>query len=99
MRDIAALIGEPVGSHMAQLWHEFEDRQTFEARLIFALDKLECKIQHNEADLSTWNDKERALSFDWENTLYDCDPFILSLKDFIKETSEKKVQSLVDMTE
>ncbi len=88
---IATLIGPPIGGDIHRLWLEFEARETPEAKLVFALDKLECKIQHNEADISTWNEHERALSIDWQNDLYDFDQTILALRDHIHSTSQKKV--------
>ena len=47
-----------------ELWEEFEEGKTNESKFAVALDKLEVLIQHNEADLATWNEKE----FDWNYT-------------------------------
>jgi len=64
---------------------------SYEAKLVYSLDKLECKLQHVEADLSTWNDKEKACSFDWQDELYDFDPVILQLRDALLQQSRDKV--------
>ena len=90
---IASLLGDPTGNEIKTLWFEFEERKTYEAKVVYALDKLECKIQHNEADISTWNEREKALSIDWEDDLYDCDKTILELRDHIYKTSLKKVNA------
>lgn len=93
IHEIATLLGPPVGNEIHRLWLEFEERKTPEAKLIYALDKLECKIQHNEADISTWNELEKALSIDWEDDLYNFDKTILALRDRIYETSQTKVKT------
>lgn len=90
---IAKLLGPPIGDEIQQLWYEFEERKTPEAKLVYALDKLECKIQHNEADISTWNKHEKGLSIDWEDDLYNFDQTILALRDRIYKTSQRKVKT------
>ena len=42
-----------LGEDVYNLWMEFEHKETFEAKVANALDKLEAQIQHNEADIST----------------------------------------------
>ena len=41
---------------------EFEAKETYEAKAN-ALDKLEVKIQHNEADIDTWLPIEHKMTF------------------------------------
>ena len=91
MRRISAQLGSPTGETLSTLWEEFELGQSYESKLVSALDKLECKLQHIEADVSTWNEKERALSFDWEEALYDFDSCILELSRKLKLESKAKV--------
>lgn len=93
--NIRDTLGNEVGEDIYILWHEFENRQTDEAKLVYALDKLECKLQHVEADLSTWNEKERNISFDWQDELYDFEPIILQLRDYLKQRSVEKVNAEV----
>ena len=71
---------------------QFELNESTEAKVVNALDKLECKLQHIEADLSTWNQKELDLSFDWEESLYDVDDVILELSQELKRLSLCKVR-------
>ena len=42
---------------------EFEAKETYEAKVANALDKLEVKIQHNEADIDTWLPIEHKMTF------------------------------------
>ena len=76
IENIKQNLSNSVGEEIFALWHEFELAESYEAKLVYSLDKLECKLQHVEADLSTWNDKEKACSFDWQDELYDFDPVI-----------------------
>ena len=51
-----------VSADMAALLREAEARETVEARIAKALDKLEALIQHNESPLSTWAENEYELN-------------------------------------
>ena len=42
---------------------EFEAKETYEAKVANALDKLEVKIQHNEAHIDTWLPIEHKMTF------------------------------------
>ncbi|WP_299754296.1 HD domain-containing protein [uncultured Pontibacter sp.] len=56
-------LGNGLGQHVYELWHEFEDKLTYEARVANALDKLEVQIQHNQADINTWLEIEQEFVF------------------------------------
>ncbi|MGM0751667.1 MAG: HD domain-containing protein [Bacillota bacterium] len=60
MRD---MLGNALGEELYNLWFEFEEKETYEAKVANALDKLEAQIQHNEADISTWIEIEHGMSF------------------------------------
>ena len=92
IENIRDILRSDLGCELYDLWQEFEAGVSKEARMVFALDKLECKLQHLEAPLDTWNEKELALSFDWEDELYDIDPVILELKNRIYQHSFQKVE-------
>lgn len=55
------------------LYAEMDARETPEAKLYKALDRLEAVIQHNEAPLSTWLPLERELNLTYGAE--DCEPF------------------------
>ena len=88
---IAQHLNSPTGDDIRALWEEFEAGASREAKVVNALDKLECKIQHNEADISTWNEAERNFSLDWDDALYDFDSTILALKNKLQKDSQQKV--------
>lgn len=63
MRRMAIALGDPAGTEVAGLWHEFEHGASYEARVVKALDRLEAQMQHNESSLDTWLDIEKAMLF------------------------------------
>lgn len=63
MEEIRAMLPADLGARVAALWREFEDGATPEARFARALDHLEVQLQHNLADLATWEPLERDLVY------------------------------------
>ncbi len=61
IEEIRTMLDNETGDKFHTLWYEFEDKQTNEAKVANALDKLEAQVQHNEADLSTWLDIEKDM--------------------------------------
>ncbi len=49
-RSVFSYLPEPQASHMMDLWLEYNDNVTPEAKLVKALDKAETIIQHNQGD-------------------------------------------------
>lgn len=89
MQKICSLLGVE-GGEIKKLWEEFDNQKTYEARIVFALDQLEVCIQHNEADISTWNQEEKDKIFSYIDNIEAEDKFINQLKEQIsKETLEK----------
>src|SRR6266498_1980574 len=69
------------GEEIYTLIYEFENKETYEARVANALDKLEVQLQHNHADISTWEEIEYGMSF-MMNKHTDFDPTLTLLKNF-----------------
>ena len=63
IEEIAGMLPNQLGKDIQSLWEEFEEGQSYEAKVAIAIDKLEAQIQHNEADMSTWLDVERGMTF------------------------------------
>jgi putative hydrolase of HD superfamily len=78
------------GQEIYDLWHEFEAKQTYEAKLANAFDKLEVQLQHNEADISTWEEIEYELSYMMSHHTQ-FDEVISTFKDQIEDEAEKKM--------
>lgn len=79
------------------LWHEFEEQKTIESKFIKALDKIEVRIQHNEADLSTWKDIEYPRSLFSADKYCEFDEFVKEFNEAIKNESRRKMKNSSDV--
>lgn len=96
---IRDLLGGAHGQQFYDYWIEFEHKETYEAKVANALDKLEAQIQHNEADLDTWLPIEHEMTF-MLGKHTDFDPVLTELKNLIEnEGAEKLRQSTIDFPE
>ncbi|MBB6454120.1 putative hydrolase of HD superfamily [Salirhabdus euzebyi] len=98
MEEIKEMLPEDIGQELFDLWMEFERKESNEAKVANALDKLEAQIQHNEADISTWLEVEKGMTFLLgQHTEFDS--FLDDLKKEIeKDGEEKLIHSGVDVT-
>ncbi|WP_141522220.1 HD domain-containing protein [Bacillus pseudomycoides] len=80
----------PLGDELYNLWIEFEAKETYEAKVANALDKLEVKIQHNEADIDTWIPIEHKMTFQVAKHT-DFDSFLSKLQKIIEQEGKKKL--------
>lgn len=74
-----------------ELWHEFEAKETIEAKIAQAMDKMEVIIQHNIADFSTWDDGDFSVHAFYKTDFFDFDSFIRELRDEVELMSVKKI--------
>lgn len=88
---LLARLDEPLKAAWGALFAEMEARESREARLYKALDRLEAVIQHNEADLSTW----LPLEYDLQRTYGQEDvkpfPYLSELRAQMLADTERKV--------
>ncbi|MFC7782916.1 HD domain-containing protein [Rossellomorea sp. GCM10028870] len=95
---IRSILGGSLGDDLYNLWFEFENKETYEAKVANALDKLEAQIQHNEADISTWIEIEHRMSFMMGKHV-EFDENLKLLKNLIESEAERKLQKAgVDTT-
>lgn len=85
-----ASLPNPLSSEMAALYTEMKERQTPEAKLYKALDNLEAVITHNEADLSTWLEKEYTLNLTYGEDKVKDFPYLVEFRRLLREITEKK---------
>lgn len=83
---------EPVRARMQALYCEMDARRTPEARLYKALDGLEALIQHNEADLSTWEPNEYDLQMTYADDRVTFSPWLTALREEIRQDSIRKIE-------
>lgn len=63
IENIRAALTETNGQEIYELWYEFEAKETYEAKVANAMDKLEVQLQHNHADLTTWEEIEYEMTY------------------------------------
>jgi putative hydrolase of HD superfamily len=75
------------------LFQEFEEQKTREAKFVYAVDKFECLVQHNLADIKTWDDADyRYTLVEKQDTPFDFDPFMRNLKNQLDVWTIDKVK-------
>lgn len=90
INDIRKTLNNETGERFHLLWHEFERKETNEAKVANALDKLEAQIQHNEADVSTWLDIEKEMLYMMHKHV-DFNEFLTAFKEVIVEEGALKL--------
>lgn len=82
----------PLREEMDSLYQEMNALQTPEAKLYKALDGLEALIQHNESDISSWEDHEYNLQLTYAMDRVQFSPFLTALREEIRQDSLKKIE-------
>ncbi len=82
MNRIVSELNLPIGLEIQNLWLEYEENETKEAKVIKALDKLEAQLQHNQAGLDTWTEIEYELTFRLDKYV-DFNEDLSNLKDLV----------------
>ncbi|WP_026571567.1 MULTISPECIES: HD domain-containing protein [Sediminibacillus] len=88
--NIRKSLGGDLGKDIQQLWLEFENRSTYEAKVANALDKLEAQLQHNEADIATWLEVEYKMSFLLDQHT-DFDQTLTTFRHLVEQEAETKM--------
>lgn len=83
---------EPVRTEMTDLYREMNALQTGEAKLYKALDGLEALIQHNESDISSWEENEYQLQLTYAIDRMQFSPYMVSLREAVLEDSKEKIR-------
>lgn len=98
MEKICALIDAPLGQEFFTLWEEYENKDSYEAKFINALDKIEVFLQHVEAPLSTWTEPEKDMLFQekWLRAHCRFEPCLLM---FAEEIISQGIQKVKDAGE
>lgn len=80
------------GQEIYDLFYEFENKETYESKVANALDKLEVQLQHNDADISTWEEIEYDMSYMMSRHT-DFDATLTQLKNLIEQEAEQKMEA------
>lgn len=92
METIRKILPEASGKLLMELWREYEDCETPEAKFARALDKLEVQHQHNLAELQTWTEQELDLVYTKMDRECAHDTALMTLLAVIRSRAEKKMQ-------
>jgi putative hydrolase of HD superfamily len=90
---IRAALDPATGQEIYDLWQEYEAKATAETRFATALDHLEVQVQHNLADLATWEPIEYDLVYTKMDAPCAVDPFLAAFCAAVKEQAERKMQA------
>lgn len=93
LNEWVASLPEPYCTEMADLYREMSARETPEAKLYKALDGMEALIQHNEADISTWepNEYELQMVYAWDRVQFS--DYMMRLREQIRQDSQDKIEA------
>ncbi len=80
------------GQEIYDLFHEFENKETYEAKVANALDKLEVQLQHNHAEFSTWEEIEYEMTYLMDKHVL-FDKTLVELKKQIEDEATEKMES------
>jgi putative hydrolase of HD superfamily len=89
--NIRRTLKETNGQEIHDLFYEFEEKETYEAKVANALDKLEVQLQHNHADISTWEEIEYEMCYMMDKHVL-FDEALLELKNQIEGDAEIKMK-------
>ena len=92
MRSIREKLPDAVGDEIEALWQEYEAKLSNEARFAGALDKLEVQVQHNLADMATWEEIEYDLVYTKMDGPCAFDPFLTAFCGAVKAQAESRMR-------
>jgi putative hydrolase of HD superfamily len=104
IENLRQMLRDTNGQEIYDLFYEFEKRETYEAKVANALDKLEAQLQHNHADFSTWEEIEYEMCYMmdphvlFDNTLIELKNQILSAAESKMISAEIKTESIKKKT-
>lgn len=80
-----------VGDEIEELWIEYEKNETYEAKFVRALDKIEAQMQRNQAPIETWNEQERKDLPGRLDSFCEFDSFLEKIKEIVQEQCFEKL--------
>jgi putative hydrolase of HD superfamily len=91
IENLRSALKETNGQEIYDLFYEFENKETYEAKVANALDKLEVQLQHNHADFSTWEAIEYDMCYMMDKHVL-FDETLFELKQQIEDAAEQKMK-------
>ena len=81
----------PYAEEMRALYDEMIERSTLESKIYKCIDGLEAVIQHNEADISTWEPNEYELNMNYCVDRCAFSPYLAALREKVREETARKI--------
>jgi putative hydrolases of HD superfamily len=91
LKSIIKKLNGETKTHFLNLWNEFEEGRTEEAKFAQSLDKLEVLIQHNEADIKTWNNLEYSFNLIYADNKVKYSKTLTQFRELIRKESKDKI--------
>jgi putative hydrolase of HD superfamily len=91
MQHILRNLSKKTREEFLSLFNEFEDRQTIEAQIAQALDKIEAPLQHNIAGVATWDQNDFDIHPFYKYEFSQFDSFLSALREEVEHMSRKKI--------
>jgi len=92
IEEITSDLDEKTRAMILELWNEFAEGKTFEAKTARALDMMEAVMQHNQADLSTWLPLEHDLNKTYGHDESQWHPLLKEIREILKKDTEIKLE-------
>lgn len=92
LREWTGTFPEPYLQEVNGLLDEMEKRETPEAKLYKALDRLEALIAHNEADIATWLPLEYDLQYTYGKDDMRFSPVLMKLREEVDRVTTEKIR-------
>lgn len=90
MLRLAEKLNAQTKDKILNLCDEYNACQTNESKLAKAIDKLETLIQHNEADVSTWEEVEHEFNLTYGQKYMQFSDFIKKFRSVVDEITKSK---------
>ena len=90
--EVTGTFPEPYLQEVNGLLDEMEKRETPEAKLYKALDRLEALIAHNEADIATWLPLEYDLQYTYGKDDMRFSPVLMKLREEVDRVTTEKIR-------
>lgn len=96
LNELTKNLPDKTATEFIELWQEFEAGQTLEAKFAIALDKLEVLIQHNQAAIETWEEKEYEFNYVYAYDKVDFSQVLTLFRDLILEETLEKIDQEIE---
>lgn len=92
LKGILSELPKKLQEELTALWLEYENNETKEAKLVQCIDKIEVLIQHNIADIKTWDEGDYKVGTYNRDHYFDHDSYMRKFKDHVIELYWQKLE-------